>query len=307
MNIGSAHAMNGTFNVQALSVIVAQIPSIPACNYEDVDKNVDNIIECMTRASIGYPGYDLIVTPECVFHGVAPRLNEVLLRLDSPQIGRLRAKCKELGVWGNFTGSFEYHDVKPCNLSIIIDDQGEIVHEYVKMNTFVPFEIHHPGWEMKVTPGPKGSRLATLICADGDYPEIWREAVYKGANIVIRASRYMSPWDNAWEITNKAGAYFNNTYVVACNAIGIDNGFVSFGNSMILGPDGNIICQAAQGTEWILKADLYPQIIDEMHKKASTHNFIYAFRHRGGTHPNFSGTGDTRMVYDAYKTEEEGK
>jgi amidase/formamidase len=303
MNIGSAHAINYPFETQALSVIVAQIPSLPAMTYDDVDKNVDHVIEYMTRASVGYPGYDLFVTPECVLQGSAPDLGKVLLTLDSPQVKRLCAKCQELRIWGVFTGSFEYEGHKPCNVSLFINGDGEIVHEYVKMNTFIPFEVHYPGWEVKVSDGPKGSRIATIICADGDFPEIWREAAYKGANIIVRSSRYMSPWENAWEITNKAGAYFNNCYVVGCNAVGIDSGFVSFGYSMILGPDGNVICKASLGTEWILKADLYPQIIDEMRKNSTTHNFLYAYKHRGGTHPEFSGSGDERFLYGAFGDE----
>jgi amidase/formamidase len=305
MNIGSAHAINHPFEVEALSVIVAQIPSLPALDYSDVDKNVDHIIEYMERASVGYPGYDLFVTPECVLQGSSPDLEKVLLTLESSQIKRICSKCEELQVWGVFTGSFEFDGKKPCNISLLVDDHGNIVHEYVKMNPFVPFEVHYPGWEMKVSDGPKGARIATIICADGDYPELWRDAACKGANVIVRSSRYMSPWENAWEITNKAGAYFNNCYVVGCNAIGIDNGFVSFGYSMIVGPDGNIICKGSLGTEWILKADLYPKIIDEMRKNSSTHNFLYAFRHRGGTHRAFSGTGDERFLYDSYNTRSE--
>lgn len=308
MNIGSAHTMNGRFEVEALGVIVVQIPSIPAMSYEDVDKNVDHIIEYMTRAAVGFPGYDLLVTPECVLQGSAPDLNRVLLTLDSPQVTRLKDKCRELRVWGVFTGSFEINGKKPCNASLFISDEGELAHAYVKMNPFVPFEVHYPGREMKVSDGPKGSRVATIICADGDFPELWREAAYMGANVIVRSSRYMAPFEIGWEISNQAGAYFNNCYVVACNAVGVDSGFVSFGDSMIVGPDGNIICRAAKGIDWMLKADLYPQIVDELRKKATTHNFLYSFTHRGGTHPAFSGTGDTVFPYPIYekkKNEEE--
>ena len=309
MNIGATHAMSGAFQVEALSIVVAQMNTIHAYCMEDVDKNVDLMIEWMERASFGCPGYDIFVVPECAFHGSPSDLNSLVLRLDGPQVARLKDKCKQLKVWGVFTGSFEYEGKSPCNVCFIINDAGEIVHEYVKMNTFHPFETHYPGWKMPVTPGPKGSKIATIICADGDYPEMWREAACQGANIIIRPSRYMSPWDQAWEITNKACAYCTNTYVVACNAVGMDNGFTTFGKSMILNPDGTVICQGSLGTEWLLKADLYPGIVDHMRRNSASHNFNYAYRHRGATHPNFAGTGAMDMPYNAYRyvREDEGK
>lgn len=307
MQIGSTHAMSGAFTVEALSVIVAQMNTLHAHTMEDVDKNVSLMMEWMDRASFGYPGYDIFVVPECAFHGSPPDLNRLVLRLDGPQVARLRAKCSELGVWGVFTGSFAYQGKTPCNLTFMVNDRGEIVHEYVKMNTFHPFETHYPGWKMPVTSGPKGSKIATIICADGDYPEMWREAAHQGANVIIRPSRYMSPWDQAWEITNRACAYCTQTYVVACNAVGIDNGFVTFGDSMIVNPDGGIVCRASRGTEWLLKADLYPQIVDHMRANSASHNFQYAYRHRGATHRELAGIGATDMPYQAYQTGEKGE
>ena len=49
---------------------------------------------------------------------------------------------------------------------------------------------------------------------------MWREAAVQGANVIIRPTHYMDPWQNAWEITNKSGAYFNQIYVVAVNCSG---------------------------------------------------------------------------------------
>ena len=38
----------------------------------------------------------------------------------------------------------------------MINDEGEVVHQYCKMNPWIPTERHYPGWECPVTPGPKG-------------------------------------------------------------------------------------------------------------------------------------------------------
>ncbi len=115
-------------------------------------------------------------------------------------------------------------------------------------------------------------RLATIICADGDYPEIWREAADDGANVIIRVSHYMAPWDKAWEITNKAMAYTTQCYVVGANSVGIDECYSYFGRSMILNPDGTILTEAPMGLPWLIKADLYPSIVSRNEQRV-TSNF----------------------------------
>ena len=85
-----------------------------------------------------------------------------------------------------------------------------------------PKEPWTPGEEMNVCDGPKGSKLAMSICSDFDYPEVSREAAWKGANVILRPSKYMYPWDNIWDITNQVRAYENQCYVVAVNHTGQD-------------------------------------------------------------------------------------
>lgn len=303
MNIGSTYALNGKFETETLSVCMAQISPKSAHTWEDVVQNTNQILEYMDRASAGFPGFDLFMVPECCFQGYA--LGDwvsLALTLDSEPIRKVRAKCKELGVWGVFNPWLKPDDGKFVqNTAIIINDQGEIVHKYVKMNPWLPGEPTCPGTECPVTPGPKGSKLATIICSDGDYPESWREAAYNGANVILRVSHYMAPYDNAWEITNKAGAYCNQCYVLACNSCGIDECYTYFGDSMAVNPDGTIFAQAPKGIPWLLKADVYPGIIDQMRKQQGAYDFMWQFRHRGGACPDYKGQGKDVSVYNAYK------
>lgn len=300
MNIGSTHAISGKFEVEALSVVCVQVAPISAQTMDDVNKNVDQLIEWMDKASAGFPGFDMFISPECGLQGFGPIWSEVCVDLDGPEIQRLKDKCKELGVYGAFNPLVRDLDGrKGCNTAIIINDKGELIHKYVKINPWIPGEPTYPGCECPVVDGPKGSRLATIICADGDYPESWRKAAVNGANVIIRLSHYMAPWDNAWEITNKAGAYCNQIYVVTANSVGVDEAYSYFGRSMILNPDGTIICQAPMGVPWMIKADIYPQIIDQIRKEAVTSSFIWTHENRGASHPDYAGKGgDTKVYFD---------
>ncbi|WP_271832078.1 nitrilase-related carbon-nitrogen hydrolase [Commensalibacter communis] len=302
MNIGSTHALNGKFEVEALSVVAIQILPISAQTMDDVEKNIDQLIAWMDRAAAGFPGFDLFFSPECALNGFGPAWSKTCVDLDGSQLQRLKDKCKELKVFGVFNPLVkEIEGKKACNTAIIINDEGEIVLKYVKTNPWIPGEGTYPGWSCSVVDGPKGSKLAVIICADGDYPEIWREAAVNGANVIIRVSHYMAPWDNAWEITNKAGAYCNQTYVVGANSVGIDEAYSYFGRSMILNPDGTIICEAPLGQSWMIKADLYPQIIDKMREEGVTNNFLWTYKNRGAAHPDFAGKGADATIYKAKK------
>lgn len=302
MIIGSSHGVGGKVESEVLSVVCAQLEPIHADCMEEVNRNIDTIIQYMETGARGFPGYDLFVTPEFAVQGMHPtkRLN-VVLTLDSPEVARLREACARLRVWGIFSVilKLDGHD-SPGNCAIMINDQGEVVHRYVKMNPWIPTERHYPGWGCPVTPGPKGSKIATIVCADGDYPEIWREAAYNGANIIVRPTHYMSPWENGWDITNKMGAYCNQCYVVAVNCVGVEAACSAFGMSMIVAPDGNVITKAPAGVPYIVKADLYPGLVDKLHESSVTNTFLYSFRHRGASCHDLGGHGETRCQYNAY-------
>ncbi|MDD4835030.1 MAG: hypothetical protein PHC44_09960 [Lutispora sp.] len=305
MNVGNLFALNGKIETEALSVVGFQFAPIGAQCFDEVDENIDTVLEYMERAVAGFPGLDLFVAPEACFQGFPPSgWQDYLLDINGFRIQRVKDKCKELNIWGIFNPL-----VKPTNgncyenTAIVIDNNGHIVHKYTKMNPWIPFETMHPGISCPVCDGPKGSKIGIIICADGDYPEMWREAAYNGANVIVRPTHYMDPWSHAWDITNKAGAYFNQVYVVAVNCSGYakNESFSCFGRSMILGPDGNVIVEGSNGNIGLIKADLYPGIIDHMRKQAVHSNPMYSFRHRGGSCPDFDGKGDVRMLYNAYK------
>lgn len=308
MNIGNVYAMSGEFTVQAMSTVVLQIAPVTAKDMADVNANIDQICDWMERAVGGFPGVDLIVTPEFGCQGIGPDWKNVLLDLDSPEVGRLLAKCKELNVWGVFSVLVkEYGDHKARNMAILVNNQGEIALKYCKMNQFVPVDWSYPGDSCPVVDGPKGSRIALIICADGDYPEVWREAAYNGANVIVRITHYMAPYDKGWEITNKAGAYCNQIYVVGSSCVDINGTGTNIGHSMILNPDGTVITEAPLGLPWMIKADLYPQIVDKIRTEAVQNNFIWSYRRRGAAHPEVAGVGRPLSDYNAYRQDDAGK
>ena len=305
MNRGNVFGINGKIETECLAVVGAQYAPIGAMNMEEVDRNTDVLLSFMDRASGSFPGLDLFVAPEACIQGF-PQFGweKALLTMDSPQIKKFQEKCAELEVYGVFDFLLRVDEQNNfTNTAIVINDKGEIIHRYDKMNPWIPFEGSIPGRSCTVCDGPKGAKLGIIICADGDYPEMWREAAVQGANVIIRPTHYMDPWQNAWEITNKSGAYFNQVYVVAVNCSGTaeNENFSCFGRSMILGPDGNVICEGANGAPSMIKADLYPGIIDAMRSQAVHSAPMYSYVHRGASSHPYAGRGLDTSDYTAYK------
>jgi len=63
------------------------------------------------------------------------------------------------------------------------------------------------------------------------FPEMAREAAYKGAEIIIRTAGYTAPIRHAWQITNQANAFCNLAYTAnvirergACVGVAINPG-----------------------------------------------------------------------------------
>ena len=65
------------------------------------------------------------------------------------------------------------------------------------------------GFGIPVSEGPKGSKIALIICHDGMFPEMARECAYKGAEIMIRTAGYTAPIRASWQFTNQANAFQN--------------------------------------------------------------------------------------------------
>ncbi len=305
MNIGSCLPLIGKIETETLSVAIFQKGAeVIAENLDDVNKNIDSIIEWLNRLTVAMPGMDLVITPETSLQGSAFNTWKAAITLDGNEINRLKEVCKGLKLWlvvGAYVMVNDDEYVK--NAAITINDQGEIANVYYKTNPWIPMEPVSPGHEIQVFNGPKGSRIATIICSDGDYTEPWREAAYKGANIIIRISAYMTPYENAYEITNRAGAFFNHCYVVSANECGIDDGYCWFGKSMAVNFDGDIIAQAPVGIPYLMKVDLYPGICDAVQKQSLMGDLNWQSNHRAAASPDGKGIGWNKDMYSFLKSD----
>lgn len=272
----------------AMSVVMVQFSPDPATDQVGVDRNIERIGDYVKRATSGFPGVDLIAVPEYSTHGFGfdPYASHLKLAttVPGPETEKFGQIAKEYGVWLCVSIVERNEDpAKPgYNVMVLINPKGEVALKYRKMIPWCPKEPWTPGQEMVVADGPKGSKIAIAICSDFDYPEVSREAAWKGANVILRPSKYMYPWDKIWDITNQVRAYENQAYVIALNHTAQDASYSYFGRSMAVDFDGNVICQMGEN-EGMSKCDIYPQLAQQARQERISNNYLYQLKHRGYT------------------------
>lgn len=142
--------------------------------------------------------------------------------------------------------------------SILYNSRGEEVARYEKIHLFdveldseesyKESETIANGTKVVVADTPFG-KLGFAICYDLRFPELFRQLIDKGAEIIVLPSAFTATTGKAhWEILVRARAIENLCYVIAADQGGYHlSGRSTYGDSMIVDPWGNILNRLSQG------------------------------------------------------------
>jgi formamidase len=274
--------LNKSPNGVVVGVVQLQLPVVvtPA----DLAAQTQKIVATVGKARRNMATMDLVVFPESSLHGLSMDMNpEIMCSLEGPEIAAFKHACRDNRIWGCFS-IMEFNPYgNPYNSGVIIDDTGTLQLYYRKMHPWTPVEPWEPGdIGIPVCDGPKGAKLALIICHDGMFPEMARECAYKGAEIMIRTAGYTAPIRAAWRFTNQANSFQNLMATANVCMCGSDGDFDSMGEGMIVNFDGSILAEGTTGRpDEIITAELRPDLIREARKHWAVENNIYQLGHRG--------------------------
>jgi len=241
------------------------------------------ICELVGKARRNLGTMDLVVFPEYALHGLSMDTNpEIMCTLDGPEVAAFKRACQEHRIWGCFSIMEANPGGNPYNSGLIIDDTGAIKLYYRKLHPWVPVEPWEPGnLGVPVCEGPNGSKLSLIICHDGMFPEMAREAAYQGAEIIIRTAGYTAPIRHAWKITNQSNAFQNLAYTASVCMCGSDGSFDSMGEGMFCNFDGAELAEGGGRPDEIVTCELRPDLVREARTGWGVENNIYQLYHRG--------------------------
>jgi nitrilase len=187
-----------------------------------------------------------------------------------PMQSVLARTARELGLWivaGTLPIKSEREPLKVTGASLLFDDEGRCVARYDKMHLF---DVDLPGRQERyresatiaagqqpvVVDTPLG-RLGMAVCYDVRFPELFRNALDAGAQVLCLPSAFTGPTGRAhWDLLVRARAVDNLCYMLAAAQWGThENGRETYGDSMIVDPWGEVLARLPSG-EGVAVADI---------------------------------------------------
>lgn len=202
--------------------------------------------------------------------------------------------AKEYGVYVVAGSIPELNNEKIYNSSFTFDNKGKIIGIYRKIHLFdidIPDKIMFKESDV-LTAGNKITVIETNfckigigICYDIRFPELIRLMTLKGAELIIIPGAFnMTTGPAHWKTLICSRAIDNQVYIAAASSARNKSlTYVSYGNSMIVGPWGNILARANSKEEIIyskIDSSHVNEIRDELPLLKNIRNDIYEIKEK---------------------------
>ena len=195
---------------------------------------------------------DLIVFPELITSGyeLGVRFTELAQRIPGPTINLLAQRANEYGVYIAF-GIVTKEKVKSVlyNSAVLVGPDGELLDVYNKIHLRGEERMaFREGFKLPVIPTEVGN-IGLMIGYDLAFPEVARSLALDGADIICVMANWEASNIDEWKTYIRARAYENSVFIAAANRVGEDVTLNFGGESMIVGPRGQIHASLANETD----------------------------------------------------------
>ena len=216
----------------------------------DVQSNLTRIKQLLS----GIGTTDLIALPEVfAIRGSDEDYRNHATPLTGPLLNFLASIAHRHNAWVLAGSIIEQHESGIYNTSLLLNRRGEIAASYRKIHLFEATlgsgQVIREGdlWQAGTAPVMttlEGWNCGLAICYDLRFPELFRHYSAQGAHLLFIPSNFTQrTGKDHWEILLRARAIENQCFVIAPNQCGTNphTGITSYGNSMIVGPWGEIL------------------------------------------------------------------
>jgi predicted amidohydrolase len=213
----------------------------------ETEENLVKMSELVAKIA-GQQKVDLIVFPELITSGYecGVRFTDLAQRVPGPTVNLMAQRAQEFGVHIAFgLPTKEKVESILFNSLVFIGPDGELVGEYRK--------VHLKGEERMAFRA--GYRYLVFECGFGAvglltgydmaFPEAARSLALEGAELLVVCANWEKPHKDEWRTYVLARAYENALFVAAANRVGDDVTYSFFGDSLIVGPRGQVYATLA--------------------------------------------------------------
>jgi omega-amidase len=133
--------------------------------------------------------------------------------------------------------------------AVLIGPDAEVIGEYRKVHLKGEEKLaFRGGYKFPVFETDFGM-VGLLVGWDLAFPEVARSLALDGAEVLAVCANWEAPHTEEWRAYLLARAYENSVFVAGANRIGDEYTYSFFGESMIIGPRGELYAQVPKGEE----------------------------------------------------------
>ncbi|MBU0599961.1 carbon-nitrogen family hydrolase [bacterium] len=195
---------------------------------------------------------NLICFPELFTTGYSlENIEELSEDIDGSSLKYIAKEAQRLNCYILAGSIAEKSSGRIYNTSFLVNNLGQIVSKYRKINLFPPFKedlYFSPGERISLSKvkikDQEAAIIGVLICYDLRFPDLFQRLSKIGAQIIFIPSQFPNPRLIDWETLLKTRAIENQVYVVGINRVGEDRERSYFGHSMVVDPWGKVINNA---------------------------------------------------------------
>lgn len=195
---------------------------------------------------------DLIVFPELITSGneLGLRFTEIAQRVPGPTVNLIAQRANDFGIFIAFgMATKEKVESVLYNSAILVGPDGELIDVYNKVHLRGEERMaFREGFKLPVAETEIGN-IGLMIGYDLAYPEVARSLALEGAELTCVIANWEASQIDEWKTYMRARAYENSIYMVGSNRVGEDVTLNFGGESMVVGPRGEIFASMADETD----------------------------------------------------------
>ena len=195
---------------------------------------------------------DLIVFPELITSGneLGVRFTDIAQRIPGPTVNLMAQRANDYGIFIAFgMASKEKVESVLYNSAVLVGPDGELIDVYNKIHLRGEERMaFREGYKLPVAETEIGN-IGLLLGYDLAYPEVARSLALEGAELLCVLANWEASNIDEWKTYMRARAYENSLYMAGSNRVGEDVTLTFGGESMVVGPRGEIHATLAGETD----------------------------------------------------------